>query len=209
MATIRPYRACDAPALARILYEQWPYPATGEEAGLLKGRFDLYNELERSSVALVAELDGAPVGIVVARDPFLGDGGFVGADELSRAASELAASDGGLASLRFLSAERQRVAELVGQIEDPFSCEITLLIVGKAAQGLGLGRELLSALTAELAERGVEGVHLYTDDYCDWRFYERQGFTRAIERTWEDAEEGPFRAFIFERALVPGAKEEG
>ena len=56
-----------------------------------------------------------------------------------------------------------------------------LFIVQKNMQGLGIGKELLKSLQKYWKSEGTHRSYLYTDDTCNYGFYEHMGLTRAAE----------------------------
>ncbi|MGI5173118.1 GNAT family N-acetyltransferase [Treponema sp. OMZ 840] len=62
-----------------------------------------------------------------------------------------------------------------------YDSEILCLFVDKAAQGQGLAKHLLKRFFEWAAERDLTSFVLATDTDCDYRFYDKGGFTRIKE----------------------------
>lgn len=60
--------------------------------------------------------------------------------------------------------------------------EITLLVIGPAFQGNGIGKALLADAIAYLRHHGVAGFFLATDDGCDFGFYDHLGLERIATK---------------------------
>ncbi len=60
---------------------------------------------------------------------------------------------------------------------------LTLFIVQKNYRGQGIGKALLRGLQMYWKAQGTNRSYLYTDNTCNYGFYEHMGFTRADERT--------------------------
>lgn len=59
---------------------------------------------------------------------------------------------------------------------------LTLFIVDKKFQGLDIGKELLSGVQNYWNVKGTNSSYLYTDDTCNYGFYEHMRFTRVNEK---------------------------
>lgn len=62
------------------------------------------------------------------------------------------------------------------------SAEITFLVVSKDAQGLGIGKHLVSDLMKYFHAMGVATVGVFTDSESDFGFYDHLGFLKIDER---------------------------
>ena len=60
--------------------------------------------------------------------------------------------------------------------------ELKLLIVSPKAQGLGVGGRLFGEVRERVAEAGLRGFYLLTDDSCDVSFYEHKKMLRMASR---------------------------
>lgn len=72
--------------------------------------------------------------------------------------------------------------ELIGGIEDEFQGSINLFIVSKESRGLGVGKTLVKYLNEYMKSMDVESLYLYTDDKCNYEFYNSQGYTLVNEK---------------------------
>ncbi len=67
---------------------------------------------------------------------------------------------------------------LIKGIETNFDGVLTLFAVKDTMRGLGIGKELLFKLNDYYSEHDTQRIYLYTDDTCNYGFYEHMGFDR-------------------------------
>ncbi|MGI5895354.1 MAG: GNAT family N-acetyltransferase [Oscillospiraceae bacterium] len=65
--------------------------------------------------------------------------------------------------------------------KNEFDGVLTLFAVSENCRGLGVGKRLLQELCNYLKEQHTRRIYLYTDDTCNYSFYEHQGFERLEE----------------------------
>lgn len=65
--------------------------------------------------------------------------------------------------------------------KNEFDGVLTLFIVDKEYRGLGIGYKLLKDLLLYLKNQKTKKIYLYTDTTCNYKFYEKQGFS-CIEK---------------------------
>lgn len=68
--------------------------------------------------------------------------------------------------------------EMIGAQKKIFTGHIELLIVGKEAQGLGVGKALVDGFISYAVHGNENAVYVQTDTLCNYGFYEHQGFER-------------------------------
>lgn len=61
--------------------------------------------------------------------------------------------------------------------------ELVLFIVDSNYQGYGIGSTLEKMFCSYLKERNVKKVHLYTDTYSNYKYYEKRNYIRLGEET--------------------------
>lgn len=72
--------------------------------------------------------------------------------------------------------------EIISDMKNDFDGVLTLFAVKKEAQGLGIGKELLSKLNSYYKKNNTNKIYLYTDDTCSYGFYDYMGFSRLREK---------------------------
>ncbi|MDK2584286.1 GNAT family N-acetyltransferase [Romboutsia sedimentorum] len=68
-----------------------------------------------------------------------------------------------------------------GKKEDFQGC-IQLFIVSEESRGLGVGKSLISYLSNYMKSMDVKSLYLYTDNRCNYGFYDNQNFNRINEK---------------------------
>ncbi|MED1115439.1 GNAT family N-acetyltransferase [Bacillus paramycoides] len=81
--------------------------------------------------------------------------------------------------------------ELIQGKEDQFQGCIQLFIVSEESRGLGVGKTLMNHAFQYMTTEDVTSLYLYTDDNCNYGFYDKQNFNRVTEKeiTFESIEE--------------------
>ncbi|PGZ97124.1 GNAT family N-acetyltransferase [Bacillus pseudomycoides] len=72
--------------------------------------------------------------------------------------------------------------ELIKEKEDDFQGCIQLFIVSGESRGLGVGKTLMNHLYNYMKNMDVKSLYLYTDNRCNYGFYDSQNFERINEK---------------------------
>ncbi|MCJ8012957.1 GNAT family N-acetyltransferase [Paenibacillus sp. KQZ6P-2] len=72
--------------------------------------------------------------------------------------------------------------EIIQGKQDDFQGCIELFIVSEESRGLGVGKALIQHLSNYMKDMDVESIYLYTDNRCNFGFYESQNFKRLNEK---------------------------
>lgn len=72
--------------------------------------------------------------------------------------------------------------EIISGKNDDFEGALQLFIVSEKSRGLGIGKTLLNQLLEYMKEMSIKSFYLYTDDRCNYKFYDRQNFNRINEK---------------------------
>jgi len=110
----------------------------------------------------------------------------------------------------YFSKERDAYGRLIRGINGDYDGTLDFLILGKEAQGLGIGKNLWLALKAYFLETGAKAIYLYSDTDCNFGFYESQGFRRKREMETTFVFEGtPYvtNQFLYEYHLSQEGEE--
>lgn len=179
----RSFRKGDFRGLAGIVGEFW-HERPDKDEQLLLGAIDLATCLRRTTHSQVVLVDGRPVGMMLVR---AGDCGVATKNFWQRVIQEafdaLYELDPDLVdqTLAYSEAESNVNARLLQESGCDERFEIVLFILDAGMRGQGIGGELFSAAEAYLVEKGAHEAFLYTDESCDWGFYEHRGLRRAAE----------------------------
>lgn len=69
--------------------------------------------------------------------------------------------------------------------KDSFQGSIELFIVSKESRGLGLGKKLVQHLIDYMKANDISDIYLFTDDKCNYGFYDHFGFKRLDSKPVE------------------------
>ena len=72
----------------------------------------------------------------------------------------------------------QNYKELMGDKEQQFDGELTLLIVDKQYRRVGIGKTLIHQFLEYMKQTKAKNFYLLTDTMCQYTFYDRQGFRK-------------------------------
>ncbi len=157
------------------------YVSDAKTLELVNKRY-LCSSLAEQTYNLVAEVDGQVVGVIM------------GASDHAKhtAATAVNALQSLFYSLRIILFHRkpcsgqgnihQAYGDLIRDRRNQYDGVLTLFIVQEKFRGFGIGRVLLRAAQEYWKAQGTSSSYLYTDDTCNYGFYEHMGFTRANER---------------------------
>ena len=92
-------------------------------------------------------------------------------------------------------------------VRGPDEAEIRALAVAPAAQGRGVGRALLQAVTDRASSQGIRRLVLSTqpDMFAAQHLYETAGFRRMPDRDWYPVP--GFNLLAYGRELLAGGRE--
>jgi len=164
-------------------------------------RFFVEMELAEATQAIAAYADGRLAGLLMAH--------MAGEARRYRTVSRMARVRVMGAGVRLFDAASERAYERANRnmlarcrARRHLDGEISFLAADPAIKGQGIGRRLLD----ELARREAgKTVFLYTDDNCDYGFYEHMGFTleeQAVIAVGPCDEDGVMRCMLYSRELA-------
>ena len=84
-----------------------------------------------------------------------------------------------------------------------FAAELDFLWVSPKARGMGLSKRLLTQVHAVMRAHGAQEYALFTDNYCDFSFYQRKPWEKIGEMIWPSPKwAGSSRSFMFARRIA-------
>lgn len=193
MASVRyrPFGHGDFQDVARLIGETWWRDADFASMRQLAGEKDLATCLRRTTWAEVAVgEEGQLAGFMLVR---AGDAGPEHDARCKRQAEESSAKLHAVAPETadlhdaYMAGEDTIHEKLLAQSGCDERFEVVTFIVAPGFQGRGAGRALLEHAEAEIASKGADEYFLYTDDACNWGFYEHMGLRCAA--TYETSAE--------------------
>ena len=85
----------------------------------------------------------------------------------------------------------------------PIAAELDFLWVSPKARGMGLSKRLLTEVHAVMRAHGAQEYALFTDNYCDYSFYQRKPWEKIGEMIWPSPKwAGSSRSFMFARRIA-------
>ena len=194
----------DLDALALLYCRYWCQKVPALEDRLLAGRMCLLIQLVRSQFALVAEKDGAVVGVCLASRIADGRVPEVGRwrgllERIHAAAAERAkTADAELEDSLFCDWRELQKADAFIASGTPYAqAQITLFMVDPKVKGQGVGGELFSRVRALLRAAGARRFFLMTDTQSDYAFYEHRGMVRLACYPADSDDPDSWAAFIY------------
>lgn len=182
---IREVEARDIPEIKEAINTVWPWSELIEGEDALNATIGLYlnQVLYEATFGRVAVLDDKVVGVIF--------GSVEGKEPQYRTLME----DGASHALTLLGAsERDRICcheyltkikvvyeKLLGDNQSSFDGTLDFLILTESAQGLGIGKKLWLSLKSYFEKNNITAIYLYTDEDCNFGFYEHQGFIKGGE----------------------------
>ena len=183
---IRDVEIKDVPAIKSAIQHAWQWDNLIDDKNTLSATLGVYlnQVLFTATFGRVAVLDTKVVGVIF---------GYVKGKEPSY---RMLLEDGSAHAFTLLGAsERDRMCiheyftkqervynQLVDGLSDNYDGTLDFLILTKEAQGLGIGKKLWMALKSYFEENNTKAIYLYTDEECNFGFYNHQGFTRKCEQ---------------------------
>ena len=189
-------------SMLNLLLRTWSFGFASEAENRSAARFYLAHATERSTHAFAARESGRLIGAAFCRIPGHAPLGFSSASP-ERAAARFASTVGEARFQRwrgewFDAGEMLLRALRCGGPEAP-SAWLDLLMTAPECRGRGVGRRLVG-FVEDLTERVAPEprIRLLTDTWCGWRFYERMGYRRVLERPARDPGDA---FFLYEKIL--------
>ena len=107
-----------------------------------------------------------------------------------------------MALLDEISICNRRLAQRAQADGRRFAAELDFLWVSPKARGMGLSKRLLTEVHAVMRAHGAQEYALFTDNYCDYSFYQRKPWEKIGEMIWPSPKwAGSSRSFMFARRI--------
>lgn len=160
----------DLPMAADACYGMWFRKDYGEGLGRLIADAYAAMHYRNADLRVTAVLDGEPEGICFVRT-------VPGETDTSNfdSFSEEEGFDVAMGDMHIL----HRADEgLKREFRIEADAEVLLLMVGSRSRGRGIGRRLLNEAASRLSDMGCRSFMLFTDDDCDYGFYDKIGMKK-------------------------------
>ena len=183
---IRDITADDIPAIKDVVREVWDWEGFLEDDAVIDACVAVYFSpvLHEATFARAAVLNGKVAGVIFG----VADGEAPCYKHLLEDLTPYiitlmqAKKSDRLAICEYITRLKNVYTELIDGIEDDYDGTLDFLVLSKAAQGKGIGKQLWLALKDYFDEKNSSKVYLYSDNECNFAFYERQGFNRRREK---------------------------
>ena len=179
----REIQRSDYKALEKIIRDTWNYErfCSPDSANRMSKLF-LASCLANQTFTCVAERDGEAVGIIMGKN-----------EKKHRTPLRYTIRQIGATASMFCTKERRQVfkffygidkldSALLAQSGQVFDGELAFFAVRSDQRGTGIGKELFNKLLDYLKSQSIRNFYLYTDNTCNFGFYEHQGMKRIGEQ---------------------------
>lgn len=207
MLEVVDYRAEFLTSAVRAFDSTWGWELRGEaEEKLSLAAFYVSHALLVSNVRRIALIDGRFAGLMFGMIPSLaysyGDEVLL-TDLMKRSADRLSLTATGRNTLSMYQGIDAVNARLLTRMRErglTWQATMNLLIAVPEFLGQGAGRALVSSFFEMLSAERVSHVILYTDDHCNYRYYDKTGWERGAEADWVFEGE-PIHAIAYRKAV--------
>lgn len=181
----RKFKLCDETRLAEMIRDTWGYRhlSKNPEVTLLMGKIYLYSCLCSQNYQLVAVKQNRPVGIIMGNVKMRKQKihPFYRMKQLYYYRKMKHYQEGKFILDLFAGFERLD-HEMLAEINKSYDGELVFFVTDAAVRGQHVGAELYRRLSEEFKKNGCKQIYVYTDESCNFGFYEHQGFVRVNER---------------------------
>lgn len=133
----------------------------------------------------VAEVGGQPAGVIMGKDCGAWKPSATGLLRQTAAALALLSGKEGRGVARAFSGINQVDKELLKESKKEYPGELSFFALDESYRGLGIGKKLFRALLDYMEQRNISRFYLYTDNSCNYGFYEHQGMRRCGQKSYK------------------------
>jgi len=176
--SFRPVSEKDIDFIKEMINRTWEFDAYTKEASMIDLILCNYLEslLDRSNYGEMAICNDSPIGFLFGRCDTT-SGQDLKYLSCFKSISDEKARDIGWDNYRQdLIKIKDADDLLIKDKRDLFEGELTLFIIDDSYRKNGIGRLLLNRFMKHLTENDVKRAYLFTDDYCNFGFYNKIGF---------------------------------
>ena len=177
---IRKVRGSDVEFVREMIGSVWQIERFSDREGII------YQSLEANRCRMmchadfirIAECDGHPAGIVAAsmgRVPLMQRCRYVLPWHYHRLRALAACGDDARTVKAYFAVE-DSYEKLLERVSGNLGSELILFAVDRSIRGRGIGGRLMQAYTEECRRRKIEDMYLFTDTFCDYGYYDHNGF---------------------------------
>ncbi len=178
----REYTENDLPFLTDIVIKVWGFDdILSEKNAKLIAELNLYSFLNTATFAKVALKDKRPVGFLIGKI-INSKQNNIYKNKIKEIKSKMSKNIEGIVSLLVYKKIKSINNNLYKQANKNYDAELSFFAVSKDYQGLGIGKALFEEFNNYLKENNINNLYLYTDTYCNYKFYEHFGMHKIKEK---------------------------
>ncbi|MEI0559498.1 GNAT family N-acetyltransferase [Brachyspira intermedia] len=168
----REYTENDLLFLTDIVIKVWGFDdILSEKNAKLIAQLNLYSFLNTATFAKVALKDKIPVGFLIGKITNSKQNNIY-KNKIKEIKSKMSKNIEGIVSLLVYKKIKSINNNLYKQANKNYDAELSFFAVSKDYQGLGIGKALFEEFNNYLKENNINNLYLYTDTYCNYKFYE-------------------------------------
>lgn len=178
--TYRDLEKKDYPYVEKIIRDTWNYDNICQKPSTAKQMAKVYLRgcLTQNTFARVAVCRDRVVGIIIGeceKDRKMNPGAHI--SSFFNGLRLMLSGDGRKVGKQFRGFEKTD-REMLESCKKKFDGEVVFFAVAKSVRGCGVGKELWGQLRGYFRAKGAERVYVFTDNTCNYKFYESQDFER-------------------------------
>ena len=178
----REYTENDFPILTDIVIKVWGFDnILSEKNAKLTAELNLYSFLNTATFANIALKDEIPVGFLIGKITNSKTNDLY-KNQIQKIKSKMSKNIEGLISLLVYKKIKSINNNLYKQTNKNYDAELSFFAVSRDYQGLGIGKALFQQFNDYLKENNINNLYLYTDTYCNYKFYEHFGMHKNKEK---------------------------
>jgi len=178
---IRELKAGDLPKIKAVVRDVWEWDEAFEEDEVIEACVAIYFApvLHEATFGRVAVVDDAIVGVIfgteLGKPPIFKH--FL--EDLTPYILTLAQTNqqDRQAMCDYMIALHSTYSALIASTKHEYDGSLEFLAVAEVAQGKGIGKQLWLSLKEHFQAQNVQKIYLFSDSECNYKFYEKQGFT--------------------------------
>ena len=178
----REYTENDLAFLTDIVVKVWGFDdMLSEKNAKLIAELNLYSFLNTATFAKIALKDEIPVGFLIGKIKNSKTNNIY-ENKIKKTKSKMSKNIEGIISLLVYKKIKSINNNLYKQTNKNYDAELSFFAVSKDYQGLGIGKALFEEFNYYLKENNINNLYLYTDTYCNYKFYEHFGMHKNKEK---------------------------
>ena len=178
----REYNECDFAELVNITIKSFEFDKMlSYKNATLIAELNLYSFLNTATFTNIALKDNIPVGFLIGQIINSNTNNLY-ENKIAQIKSQMLKNIEGMISLLIYKKIKSINNNLYKQTNKNYNAELSFFAVRKDCQGIGIGKTLFQKFSNYLKENNITNLYLYTDTYCNYKFYEYFGMHKNKEK---------------------------